>query len=693
MRRFDTSLRNSSFLVLYGMKKSERVFQTDFLGRTMQIRRFASVKESMAQGGDLIAKTSVNSVINHSSSWKYGHPDFSPIPALSKEQVSQITSGTVGSKNLNITERDLLEIDTLAQRLSTMMEEPFDEDVLMKLEDYNVDKLLSRVKGTLHVDDVPATIKAIRVLSAQNRVDDALTLWNILKQNPHHCTLFAWTAYLNTLCTHNQATLARKELKEMVLSGVSPDQHIYGVLVNGLVLEGKLNEAFSLTREMSESGLRPNNIIFSSLIYGCIKKRQLARANETFDLMRNYIEEPDSISIALMIKVAELQHNTERAIRLFDSLDIHHQLATQGCYHAIMHACARSWRYDVMAFDYFQKMEVAGIAPSLASYHILLEACAQRGDFVRANDVLIQLQERGFKPTSETLSLLLLVFGNAAGNGLALPEHPAGNRRYTREEYEAYLKGFPVAIKRDRLAYVRDNRRKAVDDGLGETEEEATSGGLYELEENEGENRWDQEESNSKNQISGINPLNPLSQMDEMTMKDADSSKAELIQSAQKAVKRTTSEMGLSQGLSQAEIEAEIKKIEGIPETPQIKNPIDEIVKRTEELVAEKFSVQPMEAASASASASSQKLVDKAMKEMNERGLINRNSNLELIRSREESIVELMQLEEKGRSLLLEAYKAKGGDVKHIDYTSSLWKSCVDDVLNRDVCVNFRIHS
>ena len=297
MRRFDTSVRNVSFLALCGVKKSGRVFQREYFGGAMQIRQFASVMEPMSKGREIIATKSVKSLVDNSSSWKYGHPDYSPIPALSKEQISQITTGTVGSQNLNITERDLLELDTLAQKLSTMLEEPFDEGTLMKLKDYNVDKLFNRVKGTLHVDDVPATIKAIRVLSAQNRVEDALTLWNILKQNPHHCTLFAWTAYLNTLCTHNKSELARQELKEMVLSGVSPDQHIYGVLVNGLILEGKLNEAFSVTREMSESGLRPNNIVFSSLIYGCIKKRQLARANETFDLMRNYIEEPDSISI------------------------------------------------------------------------------------------------------------------------------------------------------------------------------------------------------------------------------------------------------------------------------------------------------------------------------------------------------------------------------------------------------------
>lgn len=247
-----------------------------------------------------------------------------------------------------------------------------------------------------------------------------------------------------------------------------------------------------------------------------------------------------------------------------------------------------------------------------------------------------------------------------------------------------YLKGLPVAIKRDRLAYVRDSRRKAIDDGLGETEEEETSGGMYEAEGNErsGEEEMG-EESNSKN---SINPLNPLSQLEETDLKSIEASKAELLQNAKQALQRATPKSGLSQGLSQTEIDAEINRIEGKSGAPQVQNPIDEIVKRTEELVAEKFSVQPMNATDASVAASNREIVDKALKEMNERGLISRNANMDLLRSREESIVELMQLEEKGRSLLVEAYKAKGGDEKHIDYASPLWKSCVDDVLNRDVC-------
>ena len=665
--RLRGSLQRTSLLVSQAAARRAAPLLIQIPNLNVQMRSFSTRSHKTGKKSELVARPTIKSLLEQPQTRRMGHPDYSPIPVLSKEQISQITTTNVGSENLNITERDILEIDSLGHRLSSMLEDQFDEDVLLNLKDYNVDKLLSRVKGTLHVDDVPATIKAIRVLSAQDRVDDALALWNILKQQPQHCTLFAWTAYLNTLCTHGKSDLALKEIKDMVLSGVTPDHHVYGILVKGLVSEGRLNDAYALTREMTESGLRPNNVIFASLIYGCIKKHQLTRANETFDLMRNYVEEPDSISIALMIKVAEFQHNTERAMRLFDSLEVHHQLVTRGCYHAIMHACAHSWRYDVMAFDYFKKMELAGIEPNLQSFHILLEACSTQGDFVRANSVLMQLQEQGLKPTAETCSLVLRVLGSAAGNGLAMPEHPAGDRRYTREEYRTYLEGFPIMPKRDRLAYVRDYRSKMMDDGLGETEVEESSGGLHEV---------DEEHESHTNQL-----------IDKMgaEIEDMENPKESLLKTARESLQKVSPGGGMSSGLSEDDIKAEIDKIEGRAVQPT--EPSKSLQERTEEAVMEKYMVEPTGTSSEASSTA-----DKMIQSMRERGLIPRGADIEKLRHQQEAVASLIDLEKEGRSLLMKIYKEKGGDEKNIDYSSDLWKSCVEEVLAKKVLLVNRIY-
>ena len=136
---------------------------------------------------------------------------------------------------------------------------------------------------------------------------------------------------------------------------------------------------------------------------------------------------------------------------LFDSLAVHQQSPTQGTFHAVMHACARSPHYDILAFHYFRQMVAAGIQPSLQSYHILLNACARHGDFARADETLRELQTQGLHPNQRTFSLLLRVLAAAVEMGVSYPEHPAGNRRFTREEWKRWNQGVPAGKEKTRL--------------------------------------------------------------------------------------------------------------------------------------------------------------------------------------------------------------------------------------------------
>lgn len=576
---------------------------------------------------------SKDSEVDYDSLLKNGKPDFSPLPVLSKSDIAKITTTDVGSKNLNITERDLVEIDSLSTQLFDMLNMPFSEDTLLDIKEMNVDKLFNKVKDTLHVDNLPATIKAMRVLSAQDRVDDALFLWKIIQQDPRQCTLFAWTAYLSVLCNHGKTELARETIKDMVLSGVKPDEYIYGIIVHGLVKEGKLDDAYAVSREMMKTGMRPNNVIFSSLIGGCIQRHQLARADETFDLMRNYIEEPDAITLALMIKVSEMQHNTERAITLFDSISIHDQTPTAGCYLAIMHACAHSWRYDVMAFDYYKKMLVAGFSPSLQAYHILLEACTQHGDFVRANNVLMELQDQGYKPTSQTMTLVLKVLATSIDGDLVLPEHPAGNRRFTRKEYEEWKRGVPVARKKDRLDYVRELRTREIDDGLGPDSNDEVE---------------DEDEENS--QGSSDFELTPIEEKKDLINEEL----------VKKIATTKVVGSGRTRGLTEKEMLGDVEKQEE-------SLPLD-IRTAVERVVTERYSPELMKKDAAN-------------------GVLQRAMNQTLTDERDPGAVPrsmLASLEQTTRSQIEALYREKGGDTSQIDYSSSLWQDCVNQVLQEN---------
>lgn len=589
-------------------------------------------------------------------------PDYSPLPAMTKSDIAKLTSTEVGSMNVNVSESDIVSIDALSHQLYDMLNEPMSDDVYLTLREMNVNPLLHKVKDTLQVDDLPAAVKAMRVLSAQDRLDDVLSIWEVIRKNPEQCTRFAWTAYLTALATHGQTLKAREEMKQMVMSGLKPDLHVYGTIMNGLVKEGSLDTAYGLSRQMTEAGIRPNNVVVASLIYGCIAKRQLSRADETFDLMRNYIEEADSITTSLMIKVAELQHNTEKAIHLFDSLEVHQQPVTQGCYHAVMSACAKSWRYEVMTHDYFHQMVNAGYQPTRVSYHLLLQACATSGDFCEVDRVLRAMQEDGLEPTASTLSLVLKSLGTASLHHLALPEHPAGNRRYTREEYTRYLQGYEMKTERDRLSYVRDMRKKEIDDGL---ESERLRERI--LPEKEEKLKFDLDDFFDVSKRSVVE--GELARKSALIGSEREQSAIMGSEREQSALTRnekgitTTNEKGITQhtpsitsGLSKETIEAEIARMEG-RELPAKKPTAASLASSVEKIVMDKY------------------LMNEGEDDGGKDGAY----------GHKDAVSDLTKLESLGRQEIMEVYKRLGGDEKNVDYGSALWRKSVEEVMKKEV--------
>ena len=160
-------------------------------------------------------------------------------------------------------------------------------------------------------------------------------------------------------------------------------------------------------------------------------------------------------------------------------------------------------------------------------------------------------------------------------------------------------------------------------------------------------------------------------------MEDIGDPKESLLRNARQSLQKVNPGGGLSSGLSEDDIKAEIDKIEGRVTQSE---PSKSLKERTEEAVMEKYILEPTETPSGASSAA-----DKVIQSMRERGLISRGADIEKLRHQQEAIASLVDLEEEGRSLLMKMYKEKGGDEKNIDYSSDLWKSCVEEVLAKKV--------
>ena len=81
-------------------------------------------------------------------------PNFAPIPKLSKTDIAKITKTQVGSENLNLTEKDIVEIDSISKQLFDLVNTPFLEETFLELKDMNVDLIQGYLfDKPLSVDD------------------------------------------------------------------------------------------------------------------------------------------------------------------------------------------------------------------------------------------------------------------------------------------------------------------------------------------------------------------------------------------------------------------------------------------------------------------------------------------------------------------------------------------------------------
>jgi pentatricopeptide repeat protein len=73
-------------------------------------------------------------------------------------------------------------------------------------------------------------------------------------------------------------------------------------------------------------------------------------------------------------------HDSEKAIKLFNDLELDGFVEHSKPYNSILAACASTRRYAGKAIEYWHLMHAKSIMPDQLTYTQVLKACAQLGD-------------------------------------------------------------------------------------------------------------------------------------------------------------------------------------------------------------------------------------------------------------------------------------------------------------------------
>lgn len=165
--------------------------------------------------------------------------------------------------------------------------------------------------------------------------------------------------------------IALKLFEKMTEHGCTPDAITYGVLIAGLCKEGRLEQAQKLVDHMKESGFSLTEYIYNSVLKCCCKLGMYEEAVRLVDAMVENDFLPHLTSYKLLVLGLYDERKTEKAKAVFCTL-------LRCGYH---------------------NDEVA--------WKVLFDGLLKRGLIDRFTELLDIMEKKGFRPSSETYSMLI----------------------------------------------------------------------------------------------------------------------------------------------------------------------------------------------------------------------------------------------------------------------------------------------
>ena len=172
--------------------------------------------------------------------------------------------------------------------------------------------------------------------------------------------------------------------------------------------------------------MMPDVVCYTTLIHGYAKINNIKKCWELYEECSQKNKPGQDIDeqlMSYMIRMCCKTHDSEKAIKLFNDLELDGFVEHSKPYNSILAACASTRRYAGKAIEYWHLMHAKSIMPDQLTYTQVLKACAQLGDTQTAYDVLQEMKLNGMEANEHTYNQLIKVYAGAVALPNVLHEH------------------------------------------------------------------------------------------------------------------------------------------------------------------------------------------------------------------------------------------------------------------------------
>lgn len=185
--------------------------------------------------------------------------------------------------------------------------------------------------------------------------------------------------YTAVLMVHSKAGDSRglnKWFRNMIADGVTPDRHVYNILLEDRARRGMLGDVATIIKEMRARHLSPLAETYTTVITALAGRGDPVAAETYYKRALKEGVKPDRQMVASLM---------------------------------VAHSEVGSWKGVIRAFDYMASSDDRHLRPRIDVYNILLRAYVLAGSpFEVVSDVFQKMEQSGVRPTAHTFSILIM---------------------------------------------------------------------------------------------------------------------------------------------------------------------------------------------------------------------------------------------------------------------------------------------
>jgi pentatricopeptide repeat protein len=207
-----------------------------------------------------------------------------------------------------------------------------------------------------------------------------------------------------------QPDLAEKLFNEMRWAGLYIGEHAWSGIIHAHIRGGQLETAFLVLNHMSDHEIEITLPVYTSLLTGIFhlarREECLSKANELWFGMRLAAVEPDLMAYTAMIRCCVRAREMERALNFVNEMRQQGIRPNVVTYNSLIRGASVTplWHpsQSLVTDEILDLMEQDEVSPNRGTFNALIHSCASVGDVINAKVYFHAMKRMGIQPDVQT---------------------------------------------------------------------------------------------------------------------------------------------------------------------------------------------------------------------------------------------------------------------------------------------------